>query len=127
MIVDKFSGKIPTTKNKYRNKKCYYNNIKFDSMKERDRYIFLNRARNIGQIIDLETHVKYPIHMDGKLICKYIADFVYKKQDPATKEWVIVVEDVKGVETPIFRLKRRMMQVVWGVDVRVVKTACLPI
>ena len=43
---------------------------------------------------------------------KYIADFTY------IENGVLVVEDVKGVQTPDFRMKRRLMITVHGIQIR---------
>ena len=39
---------------KYKASKCEYNGIKFDSKKERDRYIFLKGMEDNGKISNLE-------------------------------------------------------------------------
>ena len=39
---------------KYKASKCEYNGIKFDSKKERDRYIFLKGMEENGKISNLE-------------------------------------------------------------------------
>ena len=44
--------------NKYGNKKVEYNGLKFDSKKEKDRYIFLKEQERIGNIQDLQLQVK---------------------------------------------------------------------
>lgn len=60
-----------------------------------------------GEITGLKTQVPFCLiekSRHGRAI-KYIADFVY--QDARTGKNVI--EDVKGVKTPVYRLKKRMM------------------
>jgi hypothetical protein len=44
-----------------------------------------------------------------------VADFVY------CEAGVIVVEDVKGVQTDAFKIKQHLMMSVHGVDVRITK------
>ena len=48
--------------------------------------------------------------------CAYIADFRYKlvDEDGFEKE---IVEDAKGVETAEFKLKKKMMKAILGIDV----------
>jgi len=46
---------------------------------------------------------------------RYFADFMYSD----IKTGKIVVEDVKGVITPLFRVKQHLMKSVHGIDVRV--------
>ena len=56
-------------KNKYHNTKVIYNGIKFDSKKERDRYITLNQLEKAGIIKELELQPKFllldTIHYKG--------------------------------------------------------------
>ena len=69
-----------------------------------------------GLVRDLERQVKYEIVVNGEKICRYIADFRYKVIDDdgvATE----VVEDAKGVETPDFKLKKKLMKAVHQIDV----------
>ena len=48
---------------------------------------------------------------------KYLADFAYR-----TKDGTIVVEDVKGAVTPEFRLKRKLMLHVHGIEVQEIRS-----
>ena len=43
---------------------------------------------------------------------KYVADFVYSRNG------LTVVEDAKGVRTPVYRLKKRMMAEKYGIQIR---------
>lgn len=103
--------------NKYRNKKCEYQGKKFDSMRERDRYIYLQSLLRSGQIEDLKTQEPFQlIPKNGKhRAVKYVADFVY------TKNGQMVVEDVKGILTPVFKLKARLFYEIYGIDIAIVK------
>lgn len=95
--------------NKYGNKKVEYNGLKFDSKKEKDRYIFLKEQERIGNIQDLQLQVRYELipaikeeyveHLKTKdrvktrtvqLAITYTCDFQYYKNG------VIVTEDVKA-------------------------------
>ena len=105
-------GKQP--KNKYNSNPCDYDNVRFDSKKERDRYVELLQLQRAGKIKDLKRQVTYDLqpgfYHKGKKIQKisYIADFVYT--DTATGEEVI--EDVKSYATAhnaVYKLKKKMM------------------
>lgn len=95
--------------NKYGNKKVEYDGLKFDSKKEKDRYIFLKSQEMLGNIQDLQLQVKYELipaikeeyveHLKTKdkvktrtvqLAITYTCDFQYYK------DGVIVTEDVKA-------------------------------
>lgn len=101
-------------KNKYHNKKVVYNGIKFDSKKERDRYIALKLCEKSGDIKNLELQPKFllldTIHYKNKTYPKtyYIADFKYFSND----EGKYIVEDIKSPITAkdkVYRLKIKML------------------
>jgi len=98
---------------KYKNVKCTYNGIKFDSKGERDRYKVLEIREKSGEIYGLKTQVKFPIVINGVKVCNYISDFTYYLKDNHN----IVVEDYKGVITGLFTLKKKLMKAVHGIDV----------
>lgn len=95
-------------KSKYGAKKCEYDGIKFDSQKERDRYIELKILEKGGAITDLQLQVPFVLQdgfeFNGKKILpiKYIADFTYWANGE------LVIEDVKGVKTDVYELKKKM-------------------
>lgn len=97
---------------KYNNVKCTYKGFKFDSIGERDRYKQLELLQMANEIYDLKTQVKFPIIVNDVKICSYIADFTYR-----TLNAEFIVEDFKGVQTSIFKLKKKLMKAVYGIDV----------
>lgn len=103
-------------RNKYGAKKTTVDGITFDSKWEAQRWGELQAMERGGLVRDLERQVKYEIVVNGEKICRYIADFRYKvvDDDGATTE---VVEDAKGVETPDFKLKKKLMKAVHQIDV----------
>jgi len=95
--------------NKFGNRKTELDGIQFDSRKESERYRELSFMLQAGQISGLETQPKFLI-IEGvkwgkkKLSHKhYIADFRYTRSDGVT-----IIEDVKGVKTPVYRLKKQL-------------------
>jgi hypothetical protein len=86
--------------------------IMFDSKAEASRYSLLRILLDQGKISDLELQVPFVIEVNGLKICKYIADFVY------TINGQRVVEDVKGVRTPEYKLKRKLMSAVFGIEIQ---------
>lgn len=103
------------TKSKYRNKITVVDGIKFQSKKEAKRYSHLKLLLEKGLITDLKRQVRYPIIIDGIKICDYIADFVV-----TYPSGTVVVEDVKGLVLPIFKLKAKLLKVVNGIDIKLV-------
>lgn len=101
---------------KYRNKKTVVDGITFDSKKEAARYTQLRMAQLHGQIDFLWTKCKecrYKLIVNRSLICTYVADFVY--WDKTLK--ATVVEDVKGVRTAVYKLKKKLMKAIHGIDI----------
>lgn len=99
---------------KYHNTKVVYNGIKFDSKKERDRYITLKLCEKSGDIKELELQPKFlllnTIHYKDKTYPKtyYIADFKYFDNEKGK----YIVEDVKSPITAkdkVYRLKIKML------------------
>ena len=110
--------------NKFGAIKTEVNGLKFDSKAEARRYGQLLDLSRAGLITGLTMQVPFELAPGVKLAgakrakppLRYIADFVYSD----TKWGQIVVEDVKGVITPLFRVKQHLMKSVHGIDVRVV-------
>jgi hypothetical protein len=100
---------------KYGNKKTIIDGIKFDSKREAQRYGTLQLMLKAGLISNLRLQVPYQITVNGMKVCKYVADFVYEDKG------VEIVEDVKGMKTPIYNLKKKLMKAVFGVVVSEVK------
>ena len=92
--------------NKFRAVKCTYNGIKFDSKKEMNRYCELRLLEKAKVISDLQLQVSFeliPKQKDERAIT-YKADFVYKENG------ILTVEDVKGIKTKDYILKRKMFK-----------------
>lgn len=106
------NGKL-CNNNKYHNKKVIYNGIKFDSKKEMQRYKNLELLESTDYICSLELQKKFLLqegytNAEGKKIrpIYYIADFFYF--DYIDQRWV--VEDVKGVRTEVYKLKKKLFE-----------------
>ena len=98
---------------KYNSVVCYSGDIRFASMKEMRRYNELQLLVKAGEIGDLKLQVKYPLVVNGVQICNYIADMVYT--DYRTMQ--TVVNDVKGMKTPVYRLKCKLMLACHGITI----------
>lgn len=96
--------------NKYRAAKTVVDGITFASRKEAGRYKELKILQAAGIISGLRMQVPYLLidnqRRGGKLVerkCVYVADFVYMLNGEE------VVEDVKGIRTDAYRIKRKLM------------------
>lgn len=100
--------------NKYKAKKTVVDNITFDSKKEANRYYELKLLERAKVISNLQLQVPYiliPKSKYGSAI-KYVADFVYEENNQ------VIIEDVKGVKTPVYRLKKRLMEEQFGIAIK---------
>lgn len=99
------------TSNKYGAKRISLSGKKHDSLAESRRYSELSRLARLGVISDLKRQVPFELipaqySEDGKLLERavtYKADFTYYKDGK------LVVEDVKGVKTKDYIIKRKLM------------------
>jgi hypothetical protein len=113
--------------NKYGARKTHIDGYTFDSVKESRRFQELRLLEWAGEIGGLEVHPRYeilPAHkhpVTGKPVraIYYEADFRY---------WILgagkpkpVVEDVKGVQTAVFRLKRKLVEYKYRIEIVLVE------
>lgn len=101
------------TYSKYHNKICEFDGKKFDSKKELDRYLELILMIRSGDIKYLELQPRFRIEINGKKICDYYADFRYFD----TKKNRYVVEDVKGMKTDVYKIKKKLVEAQLGINV----------
>ena len=106
--------------NKYNAKKTEFMGYKFDSKWEAERYGQLSSMALAGVVKDLQRQVKYEIVVNNYKICNYIADFVYTFVHENGKEEKIV-EDAKGVQTPDFKLKMKLVKALFDIDIKISK------
>ena len=68
--------------------------------------------------MQLELQPKFPYFSEKtkKKLFTYIADFSYYD-----KELRLHIEDVKGVITPLFRLKKKLIEDRYGISIELVK------
>ncbi len=107
-----------------------HDGLTFDSTKEYKRWVDLNVMLSEGTISDLQRQVPFELIPEqrepdttgprggvrrGKLIerpVSYVADFVYCQDEK------LVVEDTKGVRTPEYIIKRKLMLYVHNIKIK---------
>ena len=101
---------------KYNAVSCVIDGVRFASKAEAERYCELRLLLRAGEIENLEMQPKYPITLNGIKIATYIADFRYvsRKQGPQGQDGHVVVEDVKGTKTPVYRLKKKLVEALYS-------------
>ena len=121
-------------RSKYGNRKVTIEGINFDSEREAKRYLILKEHQNTGDISDLKLQVVYElipaikelktVVLKTKTIQKevtiqqaitYRCDFTYIKDEK------LIVEDVKispKMLPPEYKLKKKLLRYVHGIDIR---------
>ena len=104
---------------KYGNRKVSVNGIKFDSVREAQRYSDLLLLQRAGEISDLRLQVPFelvPKQKDsrGRVIreIRYIADFFYMEKGKC------IVEDAKGFKTKEYELKKKLMKYFHNIEIK---------
>lgn len=114
-------------RDKFSAKRTVVDGITFDSKREAARYLDLKAMERAGEITRLKLQPEFPLECGGNPVlirskgypngrrAKYVADFKYMR---GTEN---VVEDVKGFDTPLSRLKRAMVEAEYGIQIQVVR------
>ena len=106
------------SRSKYGAKKVLVDGITFDSKREAQRYHELKLMQAAMLIRNLKVHEFFPIWVGPEgcevFICYYQADFVYENVDSGRR----VVEDTKGLRTDVYKLKKKLMKAVHGIEIR---------
>jgi len=104
---------------KYNNHKIVIDGIKFDSEHEASIYADLKLLERGGLIHHLQLQVPF-IVLDGYEInhkkirpVKYIADFVFTNEKGNTEVW-----DAKGMKTEVYKLKKKMFEQRYQIEIR---------
>ena len=104
-------------RSKYGNRKVVIDGRKYDSNREAEYCEGLIVCEKAGAISGLEFQRRFPLlGPKGELIATYIADACF-----IDTEGKFRCQDVKGVITKEFRLKRKMMRALLGIEVEIVK------
>lgn len=111
-------AKLTVQQSKYHSTKTTVNGITFDSQKEARRYSELLILFESGKISDLRLQVNFTLQEgftthDGKRIkpIVYKADFAY------CLDGQFIIEDVKGVKTKEYLMKKKMLRDKFGFDI----------
>lgn len=98
---------------KYHANKTVIDGLKFDSIAEANRWHVLRLMEKQGEIEDLRRQVRFPLKVNGVHVTEYRCDFDYIE----TKTGHHITEDVKGVRTRDYIIKRNLMMAVYGIEI----------
>ena len=104
---------------KYHNKPVTVDGHRFASQAEARRYGELLLLQRAGQILDLKLQPRYKLEVNGVKIGTYVGDFSYAYSPSVIShpQHVRTVEDVKGVRTAVYRLKKKLMLALHGIEI----------
>lgn len=105
--------------NKYRNQPQTEDGYAFASKLEVRRYFELKTMQAAQLISELKVHPEFALHSPDpngtpRRVCVYVADFSYQRDGK------LCVEDVKALptrKTAVYRLKKHMIEVEYGLQV----------
>lgn len=112
---------------KYNARKTTVDGIVFASKREAQRYGELKLLEKAGEIDSLTLQPDFPLyvwcergaavgsHVVRVKVGVYRADFRYWERGVVNGE---VIEDVKGMKTPVYQLKKRMVEAIYGITIK---------
>ena len=104
----------PRNGHKYGAVRTTVDGISFASKAEAKRYGELKLLEKAGQIGGLELQPRFPLEHRGIKLTTYIADFSYWTMGQPPQR---VIEDVKGMKTAVYRLKKKLVEAHYGITI----------
>lgn len=89
----------------------------FASKREAEAALALWARQQAGEIQGLAFQPRYPLDVDGTVVGFYVADFEWREWNAALRCWDRTVADAKGVRTPVYRLKAKLMFALYGITI----------
>jgi hypothetical protein len=106
---------------KYRNVRTVVDGRSFASKAEAERYGALKLLARGKKIDSLQLQPRFPLVVGGQKIATYVGDFLYVERSESGL-LSSVVEDVKGMETDVFKLKAKLFRALYpGYELRLVR------
>lgn len=101
-------------RNKYKAQPVVTEEGRFASKKEYADWQALKLRERLGHITHLERQVPFDLAVNGQHICRYVADAVFFEGGKR------VVVDSKGVVTPEFKLKAKLLKACLNIEVELI-------
>jgi hypothetical protein len=100
-------------RSKYGAKPVVVDGIRFASQAEARRYGELKLLLRAGEISELALQPRYPFFINRRKVFTYVADFSYFCRRSGKQ----FIEDVKGVRTDVFKLKKKLIEASYGIRI----------
>lgn len=98
----------------------HINGTWFASEAEAERFLQLQEMLEAGKIGDLRVQVHFDLVVNNAKICGYRSDFAYWVLDEQGRPTREVIEDVKGMETPEFKIKLKLFNATQPVPLSII-------
>ncbi len=116
-MVPANTAAVVAKRHKYGAEPTAVDGIRFASKAEARRWQELRLLERAGEIADIERQPRFSLAVNGQRLGDYVADFRYR----TVRDGLQVVEDVKGMDTPLSKWKRRHCTAQYGVEVLIVR------
>jgi len=93
---------------KYGNKPQVVDGVRHASKAEQKRDWDLHIMEKRGEIVDLKRQPRFPLVVNGQLICIYISDWSYRIVLGTGEPGHLIAEDRKGFQTRDFKIKFKL-------------------
>ncbi len=111
-------------RSKYGARPTMIDGIRFASEREAKRYCELKLLEKAGEIHDIRLQPGFDLAAFNRggglphLIGRYVADFAYCRclRTPCVRSHV-VIEDVKGFKTPLYKWKKKHVEAQYGIRI----------
>lgn len=110
-------------RSKYNAKGRHVGTVWCASDAEAVRYEQLLAMQEKGLVSHLEPQPSLPCTVNGVKICTYRADFRYRWHGEEVRDphGIVLVEEVKGLETPEWKLKKRLVEALYCMKIGVIR------
>lgn len=112
-LPKKIRKSIPAGPNKFNAQPQKREGRTLASSAEARRLAELRLLERAGAISQLELQPRFKIDVNGRKCGVYVADFQYFHRESGR----LVVEDVKGFPTELYKLKRALVEVLYGIRI----------
>ena len=100
--------KSVTHKHKFHAKPTLYDNIRFDSKKESQRYAELKQLQTQGEVVFFLRQI--PLYLPGNI--RYVCDFQI-----FWANGTVTFEDVKGYRTDTYKIKKKQVEAIYPIEI----------
>lgn len=100
-------------RSKYSAERTEVDGVTFASKKEARRYAELRDCQRAGLLRDLKLQPRYPLMVNNVKVATYVGDFEYSDCEDGKR----IIEDCKGFKTPVYRLKKKLFEALYGLEI----------